>query len=127
MLPSLYYKYIPNQRFNTNWITEDYLDININMVRLSKETWTCKCGMCVCSWLFENLCKNTQTLFFAIHHIPLTISSFHYSQVGKLLDVTVAVIYDTVKREPADCWGRDKMAAVSLTTLSNAFSWIKLS
>ena len=60
----------------------------------------------------------------------LKLNEFEYKEISdpsKAKYITCMVIYTiTLITFALAHWGRDKMAAVSQTTLSNAFSWMKM-
>ena len=62
---------------------------------------------------------------------PIAIGLQYTTQISFIMEVWVTFIDIHLTRELAAStvlthWGRDKMAAVSLTILSNTFSWMKM-
>ena len=78
----------------------------------------------------SNSCK---TVCFSTHRIAqkslnldLVMGTPSFSSLPELISVTASSRRRLLFGEYLTHWGRDKMAVVSQTTLSNAFSWMKM-
>ena len=99
-----------------------FLDLCLNK-RLSKQSW---------GWRFEKpsrwLWRHRNDLYSAAHWC--WIITILVSRLITIMGKALTKGQQYVKRFHVAVlthWGRDKMAAVSQTTLSNAFSWMKMS
>ena len=63
---------------------------------------------------------NTETASVEIHSLTLEQLVFFSQNVIYFSDIMFSTVYGLTH------WGRDKMAAISQTTLSNAFSWMRM-
>ena len=90
----------------------------------TKVQWRGKCfHLMTSSWCVKSVYPFTpQVITFLVMSI---LSALIAVPAFSMAAVSLGLIHHPV-RKPLTHWGRDKMAAISQTTLSNAFSWMKM-
>ena len=95
---------------------------------------SCKCSACVCvSDLFtltQDPNRSCPHMIFTVAPSPrrvLACNRLHFAQyLHHLGPLVLRNSVDAILKTVSAYWGRDKMAALSQTTLSTVFSWMKM-